>query len=143
MLNEDKEQYIYRTKHTLRMTTIYSVFITLLFSLLYNYYYITSKNIPDILININIIILISFSCIILLQAERIKKHATKNKIDLTKIKDIRYLDKFLLLFLLANLSYTIFEITNKQKINYKIKLRLAVSTILFGTLFINYRFLYY
>jgi heme/copper-type cytochrome/quinol oxidase subunit 3 len=143
MLNQDKEEYIYRTKHTLRMTTIYSVTITLLFSLLYNYYYIKKQNIPDALVNINILILIIFSITIILQAEGIKKHSIKNNIDLKEIKDLKFLDKFLFLFLLASLTYTLFQIATKQKINYKIKLRLAISTILFGTLFLNYRFLYY
>lgn len=143
MLNEDKEAYIYNTKHTLHKNTIYSVFITSIFSLLYNYYNIKNQNIPDNLINLNILILIIFSIKILLQAEGIKRHSIKYNIDLKDIRDLKILDKFLFLFLLANLTYTVFEIATKQKINYKIKSRLAISTILFGTLFINYRFLYY
>lgn len=142
MITHTQEEYIYKVRDRIRLIALYTSIIATIFSIIYTYYTIKNKSPPELLFYINSGIY-TLSCIlILINAHYIKVHAEEKNINLKGIKSLKIYDKVLFYSLLGNIVY----ITSKSILSNTFTIKkiygLLISFILFGSLWINYNFLY-
>lgn len=142
MITHTQEEYIYKVRDRIRLIALYTSIIATIFSIIYTYYTIKNKSPPELLFYINSGIY-TISCIlILINAHYIKVHAEEKNINLKGIKSLKIYDKVLFYSLLGNIIY----ITSKSILSNTFTIKkiygLLISFILFGSLWLNYNFLY-
>jgi hypothetical protein len=142
MIKLDEKEYIYKVRSKLRLLSAYYILISMLFSLIYSYYFFKGLEIPDVIIYSNLAIIIIFTIITIQKAEYIKRYANKYNIDLFSDKYIKVFDKLLFVILIINLSYNLISVFLQKNINYKMDIKSILTLILFTVLWLNYRFLY-
>ena len=142
MITHTQEEYIYHVRDRIRLIALYTSILATVFSIIYTYYTIKQQSPPDCLFYINSGIYTLSSILILINAHYIKIHAEKKNIKLKNIKSLKIYDKVLFYTLLGNIIY----ITSKSILSHTFTVKkiysLLVSLILFGSLWINYNFLY-
>lgn len=142
MIKLDEKEYIYKVRSKLRLQWAYYVLFSMIFSLIYSYYFIRGFNVPDAVIYLHLTVVILFTISIMQKAERIQKYSEKYNVDLYSDKYIKVFDKIIFVILIANLGYGfIFGFLNNN-INYKPRIVTIFSLIMFSVLWLNYRFLY-
>ena len=142
MIKFDEKEYIYKVRGKLRLLSAYYILFSMIFTLIYYYYFIRGLDVPDLIIYTNLAIIIFFTIIIIERAEHIKNYAKKYNIDLVSDKYIKVFDKLLILFLVISLGYSFISGFIQNNIKYKLKIRSILTLVLFSVLWFNYRFLY-
>jgi hypothetical protein len=97
---------------------------------------------PSSLFYINSGVYTLSSILILINAHYIKVHAEERKINLKDIKSLKIYDQVLFYSLLGNILYTTSKSILSNTFTIKKIYSLIISFILFGSLWINYNFLY-
>jgi len=142
MIKMDNKEYIYKVRSRLRLISAYYILFSMIFSLVYSYYFIKGLEIPNSIIYANLAIIIFFTVIIIQRAERIKRYSKEYNIDLSSEKYIKVYDKLLLIILIANLMYSFVSGFLQHNIKYKLRIGSILTLVLFSFLWMNYRFLY-
>ena len=142
MIKFDEKEYIYKVRGKLRLLSAYYILFSMIFTLIYYYYFIRGLDVPGLIIYTNLAIIIYFTIIIIERAEHIKNYAKKYNIDLVSDKYIKVFDKLLILFLVISLGYSFISGFIQNNIKYKLKIRSILTLVLFSVLWFNYRFLY-
>lgn len=142
MITHTQEEYIYRIRDRIRLIALYTSILSTVFSIIYTYYTVNKKSPPESLFYINSGIY-SISCIlILINAHFIKVHAKEKNINLKDIKSLKIYDKVLFYTLLGNIVYISSKSILSNTFTIKKIYNLIISLFLFGSLWINYTFLY-
>jgi len=142
MIKMDNKEYIYKVRSRLRLISAYYILFSMIFSLVYSYYFIKGLEIPNSIIYANLAIIIFFTVIIIQISERIKRYSKEYNIDLSSEKYIKVYDKLLLIILIANLMYSFVSGFLQHNIKYKLRIGSILTLVLFSFLWMNYRFLY-
>lgn len=142
MITHTQEEYIYHVRDRIRLIALYTSILATVFSILYTYYTIKKESPPPSLFYINSGIYTISAIFILVNAHYIKKHAEEKKIDLKSVKSLKIYDKVLFYTLLGNIIYTTSKSVLSHTFTIKKIYNFIVSLILFGSLWLNYKFLY-
>jgi hypothetical protein len=142
MITHTQEEYIYHVRDRIRLIALYTSILATVFSIIYTYYTVNQKSPPELLFYINSGIYTISSILILINAHYIKIHAKEKNINLKNIKSLKIYDKFLFYTLLGNIIYTTSKSVLSNTFTIKKIYSLIISLILFGSLWINYNFLY-
>jgi hypothetical protein len=142
MITHTQEEYIYQVRDRIRLIALYTSILATVFSIIYTYYTIKQKSPPESLFYINSGVYTLSSILILINAHYIKVHAEERKINLKDIKSLKIYDQVLFYSLLGNILYTTSKSILSNTFTIKKIYSLIISFILFGSLWINYNFLY-
>jgi len=142
MIKLDEKEYIYKVRSKLRLLSAYYVLFSMIFSLIYSYYFIKKLDIPDAIIYVHLSIIILFTINIMKRAERIKSYAEEYNVDLYSEEYVKVFNKIIFFILIASLGYSFLFGFLNNNINNKLRIVTIFSLMMFSVLWINYRFLY-